>query len=536
MSLIARIAAWRGSLYWHFFQRMTTDPEAAQQRLLTRLLAANRDTAFGRAHHFAAMRSVDDYRQGVPIADYEAYRPWVDRIRAGETTALTADPPYMFTLTSGTAGQPKYIPVNQSTRRTVSRGTTVWLYHAQRSHPGLLDGKAVAVVSPAVEGYTPAGIPYGSQSGYICRHSSRALCRRYAVPYEVFCIPDYEARYYAIMRFAVEQNVSFIVTPNPGTILRLVTTAEHHREGIIRDIHDGSSGLPTVRCPPNPQRARELSALQQFRPRDYWPALKLIGCWKGGTAGLQLSRLTPWFGTALPCRDLGYLSSEATCSLPIQDAGSGGILNLYSNFYEFIPASDSTAAPLTAGQVESGASYYILPSSPNGLYRYDINDIIRVTGFYHRTPIIAFVRKGRDMVNLEGEKLHVDQLMQAMTTAQQQTRVQVQHFRGIGNVACSRYDIQLELGEPATDQQLRELGLQIDTQLARLNMEYQQKRNSGRLHPPTIQVMTPGWSARRHRARLSRAPRDAQLKDSLLSLPDADDHPADIARELSLLP
>ena len=553
MSFPSQLSRLRGRFLWRSFQRRTNRPEAAQQELLNRLLAANRDTAFGRCHGFSSMATTKDFQEGVPVGDYETYRPWIDQVIQGEHRVLTADQPYMFTLTSGTGGQPKLIPVNRSTKTNSSRLSALWLYRALADHPQLLEGKALAVVSPAVEGHTATGIPFGSASGHIYQHASWYLRRRYAVPYDVFAIKDFEAKYYTIMRIAIEQNVSFIATPNPSTILRLVTTADHNREQIIRDIYDGTLSakfdIETVirqqlksTLNPNVKRARELEAMltsnESFAPRYYWPNLKLVGCWKGGSVGTTISRIEPWFRPGMPFRDIGYLSSEAQVTLPVQDAGSAGILALDSNFYEFIPEADidsSNPTALTVGQLQAGESYYILITSPTGLYRYDINDVVKVSGYYQKTPILEFVRKGRDMVNLEGEKLHVGQLIQAVESAQRSTGVKVEYFRGVGNVGASRYDLKIELAEGSlNDELVKQLGREIDSRLAELNIEYDQKRRSGRLHAPHVQVMAKGWSSRRVKAKLDRGLRDVQFKDNLLGLPDEEDRPSDVIRDLSL--
>ena len=553
MSFPSQLSRLRGRFLWRSFQRRTNRPEAAQQELLNRLLAANRDTAFGRCHGFSSMATTKDFQEGVPVGDYETYRPWIDQVIQGEHRVLTADQPYMFTLTSGTGGQPKLIPVNRSTKTNSSRLSALWLYRALADHPQLLEGKALAVVSPAVEGHTATGIPFGSASGHIYQHASWYLRRRYAVPYDVFAIKDFEAKYYTIMRIAIEQNVSFIATPNPSTILRLVTTADHNREQIIRDIYDGTLSakfdIETVirqqlksTLNPNVKRARELEAMltsnESFAPWYYWPNLKLVGCWKGGSVGTTISRIEPWFRPGMPFRDIGYLSSEAQVTLPVQDAGSAGILALDSNFYEFIPEADidsSNPTALTVGQLQAGESYYILITSPTGLYRYDINDVVKVSGYYQKTPILEFVRKGRDMVNLEGEKLHVGQLIQAVESAQRSTGVKVEYFRGVGNVGASRYDLKIELAEGSlNDELVKQLGREIDSRLAELNIEYDQKRRSGRLHAPHVQVMAKGWSSRRVKAKLDRGLRDVQFKDNLLGLPDEEDRPSDVIRDLSL--
>ena len=551
MSLAAQLSTLRGRYLWSSFQSMAERPEEVQQDLLRRLLASNRDTAFGKAHGFSSMVSWQDYRERVPMADYEATRPWIERLLAGEPRVLTAVQPYTFTLTSGTTGQPKLIPVNRFTRQGSARLSAQWLYRSLVDHPRVLDDKALVIVSPAVEGHTPAGVTYGSASGHIYQNASRGVRYRYAVPYDVFAIKDFDAKYYAIMRFAIAKKISLVATANPSTILRLVNTADTYREQLVRDVRDGSldqdADIPVEirrslepHLKPDQERARELERFlseETFTPQQYWPGLALVGCWKGGSVGAALDRIKPWFREDMRFRDIGYLSSEAQSSLPISDEGSAGILALETNFYEFIPEAEMDSGsprPLTAGQVEQGETYYIVITSPSGLYRYDINDLVRITGFFRKTPLIEFVRKGRDVVSITGEKLHVGQLIQAVERAQLSVGVKVAYYRAVGNVEASRYDLQLEFAhEQVSDQMVVTLGRAIDDELAKLNIEYQQKRRSDRLHPPHIHVMCSGWSSRRLQAKMAQATRDTQFKDILLSLPDEEDLPSDIMKTLS---
>ncbi|PYQ57125.1 MAG: GH3 auxin-responsive promoter, partial [Acidobacteria bacterium] len=66
------------------FRRALAQPEAVQRSLLRRYLKDNTNTAFGRAHGFAAIRLAEEYRERVPLALWEDMAPWVDRIAAGE--------------------------------------------------------------------------------------------------------------------------------------------------------------------------------------------------------------------------------------------------------------------------------------------------------------------------------------------------------------------------------------------------------------------------------------------------------------------
>jgi len=85
-----------------------------------------------------------------------------------------------------------------------------------------------------------------------------------------------------------------------------------------------------------------------------------------------------------------------------------------------------------------------LLTTTGGLYRYCINDVVEVTGFYHQAPLLAFVRKGKDMSNLTGEKLHVNQILLAMEQVQRQFDLQIGLYQWVPNVSAMNYDIYVE--------------------------------------------------------------------------------------------
>lgn len=536
MTLAQRAALFVSGLQWKRWERQTRDPAAAQKRLLLEIIQRNQATAFGRDHGFSSITSVTDFRRQVPIGDYENFRPYIERAKQGEKAVLTDESILMFTMTSGSAGEPKLIPVTESTRANHSRLTRLWYSRAFRDHPGSAAGKVFGLVGRTVEGYTAGGIPYGAASGLIYESSPTWIKRTHALPYEIAEIKDFQAKYYVAMRIAIEQDVAFLGTPNPSTILRLVETADHFREEIIKDIHDGALSDRFELAPgvcaalskhlsPNRRRAQELdkslAATGRLRPIDYWPHLKLIGCWKGGSVGVRLKELAAWFGDAVPTRDLGYMASEAQMSLPVSDGGSAGILAIDANFFEFIAESEiASANPITLGcdELEVGGVYYVILTSAAGLYRYDINDVIEVAGFHGQTPLVEFLRKGRDVTNITGEKLHVNQVIQAMEQAQRASGAAVKHFRAFADVEKSRYAFMVEFdGTKANDETLQHLLTELDTRLSGLNLEYADKRKSERLKAPILCVMKPGWFERKASAALRAGARDVQFKAQLLS-------------------
>jgi hypothetical protein len=517
-----------------------------QQRKLLTLMQRNAQTEYGQRYGFSTVKTFDDYRRQVPVINYEDIKADMTRVTQGAKGVFTAEDPVMFAQTSGTTGDPKFVPVTPTCRgREHSDQMRTWLSHAQRAHPALFNGKVVSLVSPAVEGYTPCGLPYGSTSGHIYRNMPGIVRRVYSIPYEVFEIADYTAKYYAIMRIALEHDVRFLATANPSSVLKLCEKADEMSESFIRDIRDGTISAdvqiegeirrviePPLR--PNPARAKALEQMRSHRDGrllagDYWPHLALIGCWKGGTVGHYLAKYPGWFDPdgrrPVATRDWGYLSSEARGSIPLSDEGSQGVLTIGTNLFEFVEVDDlesrrddsSRWGFLTVGDLQVGKEYYIFVTTTGGLYRYDINDVIKVTGTYNATPQIVFLRKGRGMTNITGEKVSVNQVIAVIQSASKSTGVVPAHFKAEADTDAGRYIFRIEFASATNADSEKGFLEAIDSDLKALNIEYKSKRDSLRLNAPVLHVMREGWYDRQRREQASSGKRAFQAKTELLS-------------------
>ncbi len=546
MSLAGKLIAFVGKRAAKRFDKACENPGKVQTDLLLDMVRRNTGTEYGKRYDFASINSVADFQRNVPVITYEDIKDDMMRVASGTSNVFTAENPVMFAQTSGTTGDPKFVPVTPTDRGTAhSDQMRTWLYHAQKAHPGILDHKIVSLVSPAIEGYTDSGLPFGSTSGHIYKNMPWIVQRAYSIPYRAFEIEDYQAKYYTIMRISLEHDVRFLATANPSSIIKLCDKADAHAEQLIRDIHDGSLSKtldiePEIRqhlqqkLRPNPKRAQLLQQARERRngkllPGDYWPRLGLIGCWKGGTVGHYLNQFDAWFnpdGTKpVPVRDWGYLSSEARGSIPLSDEGSMGVLTIATNFFEFVEVDALEAnrnAPeswpfLTADQLETGTEYYIFVTTTSGLYRYDINDIVKVVDYYDRAPQIIFLRKGRGMTNLTGEKVSVNQIINAFQEASKATGAIPEHFKAEADGDNSRYILRAEFASRVDEPTLREFLQALDNTLKHDNIEYKAKRDSTRLGPPVLHLMREGWYERGRRKLAESGKRVFQAKTELLS-------------------
>ena len=512
------------------FENATKNPVEVQRKLLLQYLSRNKNTEYGRKYHFSRVRSIDDYRMLVPLSDSETIFPYVERIKKGENNIFTKDKVIFFGLTSGTTGKPKLIPVTNFSRAKKAETMSLWAYYISRDHPRILDGKILAVINPDDDETVERDVLVGAESGHAYRNMPGIVTGLYAIPYSVFLIQDYESKYYCILRIALEQNITTIATLNPSTIVLLCHKIDKYKDQILKDIEKGTINEDMIIPPyirsalikklkPNPERADELRNIlkqkKELLPKYFWPNLELIECWKGGTVKLSLKELPYYFGD-IPVRDFGCLSTEARSSIPMSDIGAGGVLAINTNFYEFIPKEDigkSQKRFLLCDELKKGKEYFIVVTTPGGLYRYNIDDIITVDGFFNKTPVIEFIQKGLNAVSVMGEKVYESQIDEAVNRAADRHKLLIDFFS-----ACvlpentPRYMFLVEFGENGHNVNAKDFLKSIEEELRKENSEYRYTRDSQLLEGPVLKVVRKGEFEKYRARRVKEGANDSQFK------------------------
>jgi hypothetical protein len=498
--------------------------------VLREILAYAADTVIGREHGFATIERYSDYAAKVPVRDYEAHRPYVRRHAGGEEGVLFPGKPLMYNRSSGTTAEPKLLPVTPyAFERTIKDRGKLWLYGLMRHHPGMYAGKDLVLVSPAEEGRTEDGTPFGSLSGLVYTHIPDFMKLVHSAPSAVIEIPDYDAKVYTILRFAIASDITCVFTGNPATVLNLATMADSWRDDLIRDIREGTLkadlAIPAeiraaceAMLSPAPQLADRLQAMVDthgaLRPREYWPNLRLLHTWKNGNCRLVLPRLAPWFGD-VPILDFGFIASEITATDLIDPATDGSILQIRNAFYEFKreeQIDDPEAPMLLAHELEVGGRYYIYVSTFGGLYRYDMNDVLEVVGHFHQAPIVRFLYKGKGVTSLQGEKLSEAQLMEAVGRASLKTGIAHDFYVAWANAPEARYDLYIEFTPAIGPEDQARFGAAVDAALHEVNVEWEAKRHSRRLALPRIIPLREKAFDEYRRLRLAEGALAGQLK------------------------
>ena len=501
----------------------TGNPRNAQEALLRRILVTNANTHFGARHNFRQIRDPGAYRRAVPVKTYEDMRKYVEvQDRTGEPY-LTADRPVYYHRTSGTLGSAKDIPVTSAGLTRVKENQQLFAYSVARGTRAF-EGRVLGITGQAVEGLMPSGVPYGSASGLLYKRMSKLVRRKYVLPPEVADIADYDLRYFATAAYALaERNVTGIGTANPSTLVRILELIQSEPEALIEAVHEGrlppGAELPAeITLTPDRGRARELEGpLAAKGVLDYaaiWPNLKGIMTWTGGSCGVPLRRLAGSIPAGTSIIELGYIASEFQGTVNIDAAENVCVPTLLDNFFEFVEREAREAGGsdyLLLDELEEGGEYYVFVTTQDGLYRYDMNDIVRVTRMINATPCLEFVQKGKGVTNITGEKLYEKQVLDTVMAATVRLGVSPNFFVMLADQEAAAYTLYLETSsrEPY---QASGLANAVDRGLREANIEYDGKRGSGRLAPVEIKRLRPGTGGEFRADRVAAGQRDSQFK------------------------
>ena len=486
------------------FQQATKEPEKVQHELLRRILAYQASTAFGKDHHFSTVGSMSDYRKIIPVRGYDYVEPYMQRVLKGETSALLADKKiHMFAMTSGTTASRKYIPVTDQYLADYKRSWNLWGLQVYRDHPAVRMRPIVQMSGDWQEFLTETGIPCGAVTGLTAQMQMRIVRWIYCVPAILGKVKDPTAKYYLTLRLSVPRKVGMIVAANPSTLVNLARAGDAEKESLIRDIHDGTlsdrfdipaevrAAVANKVAKRHPERAHALEEMVRqsgsLYPKDYWPSECVIGNWTGGSVGAYLRHFPKYFG-ATPVRDIGLIASEGRMTIPIADGTPSGVLDISSHVFEFIPEEEADSPNptiLSAHELQEGRTYYILLTTAYGLYRYNIFDVVRCTGFFNQTPLVEFLSKGAHFANITGEKVSEHQVTAAMGDVLREMNLNLTAYSvaPCWDDVLPFYGLFIERGDLANREQGVQLTKALEKRLAQINIEYASKRESVRLGP-----------------------------------------------------
>ena len=400
-----------------------------QETCIKRLMRKNKTTEYGKLHNFDKVKSIEDYQKIVPLSVYADYDDYVWRMANGEKGLITNMYVRRFTESSGSTGKQKLVPLSywaewvcQCFSFSAPVGCAV-KWFAQH-------GKTL----PAQKGLLTAEIGCRKvKGGTISCLSSIPLLNVKSIvetfttsPKEVlFPEPGVDMdMHYMKLRFALpSKKISYLGTIFITTLESMFFYMEENWEMLCDDIEKGIIN-DKVRVPqeirdkynkklkPNPKRAEELR--REFRkgfdeepiiPR-IWPNVGWMYGMGTGALSFYQKKLRRYLGEDIPMHYLGYTATEAFMAIPLEFNSYEYVILPQNGFYEFRPIDqEGYDNLLTIKDLEVGKEYEIILTNMSGFYRYRIEDVVKVTGYYNQSPKITFCYRLNQIANISGEKV-----------------------------------------------------------------------------------------------------------------------------------
>jgi hypothetical protein len=516
--------------YWHPLERITYRPAMAQMDVIKKILYENRNTRFGVECDFYNIHNYADYKKKVPIQQYEMLRPYIEEQRRQGRQALTAESPLFYSQTSGTTGDPKYIPVTSTALKLYRKEQSLFSYLQYKACPEAFSGKALGIMGAAVEGVLDSGHQVGSISGRLYQSLPKMIRSRFVLPPGVSTIENYDLKYLVILTLALaEKNITYAGSPNPSTFLRLLNLLNSRRGDLTESIATGrfremDALEPTLRIEleqlmrPDPLRASYIDSLPELSFSNVWPNLALVTTWMGGSCGIALNTLRDQLPKKTKVMELGYQSTEFRGSIALDTENNAGLPPLHHHFFEFVEQEkwdDNHPEFLMLDEIEKGKLYYVIITTVTGLYRYFMNDLVEVTGYFNATPLLRFIQKGKGVTSLTGEKLYESQVISAVRNVYEKVGLSSSFYILVADEREMAYRLYSEVDGDLPETTFN-IAAMIDEKLGEFNLEYQAKRVSKRLSPLTVNWLKRGTSEAYKDACVRSGQREGQYKLALL--------------------
>lgn len=434
-------------------------PVASQNDTLNELIRQGAKTAFGKDHGLKPGMSVREFRRAVPIRDYEALRPYYDRIVKGEADVCWPGKPLYLAKTSGTTSGAKYIPITKPSIKSqiAAARDALFLYIQHSGNAAFLDGNMMFLSGSPVLETNAQGMKVGRLSG-IVNHFVPNYLRRNQVPTTATnSIEDWEEKVDQILKEVVQKDLRLISGIPPWVQMLFERLEEEH----------GTA------------------------PLKKWPQLSVFV--QGGVDFRPYKGIFErYFGDQVDIVEV-YPASEGFLGLQDRTDIDGMLLNLDAGIYfEFIPLEEygkENPTRLMLGEVDMDVNYAVAISTNAGLWGYDIGDTIK---FVSQHPYrIKVTGRTKHFISAFGEHVIQEEVNKAMSAACQATGAKVAEFTVAPLISEvqgeSRHEWLIEFAEMPAD--LTVFAREIDQSLRGQNSYYEDLRSGNMLDLPLIMLL-----------------------------------------------
>ena len=436
-------------------QKWANNPIETQNKVFQDLISEATSTQFGKDHDFVSINNHEDFLKRVPVRDYEALKPYVEKMVAGEEDILWKGKPIYFAKTSGTTSGSKYIPITKESMPShveAARNAILFYIH-ETGNSKFVDGKMIFLQgSPVLNEQN--GVQLGRLSGIVAHYVPKYLQKNRLPSWKTNCIEDWETKVDAIVEETLPKNMTII------------------------------SGIPSW-------VQMYFEKLQQKTGKKVGDIFKNFNLFIFGGVNYEpyRAKFENLIGRKVDSIEL-YPASEGFFAFQDKQNEKGMLLQLNSGiFYEFIKADeffDENPKRITIKGVEVGINYVMIISTNAGLWAYNIGDTVEFTSTKPYRVIVS--GRIKHFISAFGEHVIGKEVEQAMQEATLNSNVRISEFTVAPQISPKEglpyheWFIEFE-NEP---ENLSALAKKIDESLQKQNSYYFDLIKGGVLQPLKI--------------------------------------------------
>lgn len=401
MPILNSIASWWMKKRMHQIELFMKYPDDVQNEWLLKLVSSAKDTEWGKKYDYKNIFNAEQFKNNIPIQDYETLKPFIDRIRRGEQNILWHSEIKWFAKSSGTTNdKSKFIPVSEESLNDChyNGGRDMISIHCSLNpETQLFTGKNLALAGSLVTDHFG---DYESQNGDL----SAIVINNLPIWAEFFRAPDlsiallekWDEKLEKIAKATMNENmVSLAGVPSWMLLIMKRVLQESGKKSIA----------------------------------EVWPNLEVYF-----HGGVNFNPYREQFKTIFNKSDMNYLElyNATEGFFGIQDQRNSEELLLmldYGIYYEFVPMNEvekGNPKTLSLDEVELDTNYALVISTTAGLWRYMVGDTIKFTSLYpFRFKITG---RTKHFMNAFGEEIIVDNADKALAIACDKTGARIAEY------------------------------------------------------------------------------------------------------------
>ena len=470
------------------------------EKLLLKLIKENKNTYFGKKYGFEYINSAKEYMTSVPLSEYEDYEEYIEEIIKGKENPISVREVNHFAKSSGSAGNPKKVPMCLAGTDMFADYTLNLCFASMDRDLGKSWKKSRGVSLASIQFENIGEITYGAISGKVREKYKEVEHYIYTSPLiATYPTEEMDIKYLHLRYALAEEDLSFMTCSFLNLAVDAMEYLEKNWQVIVKDIGTGIID-ENIKIPPKikedllseinpmPERAKKLKV--EFENgfegilRRIWKEFKFIYGIGGGGFKVYADKMRKYLGDAKMHLSV-YSASEGIFATHLFPESHDMVLILDGAFYEFIDINDEKKIPITLDKVKKDQDYELVITNLSGLYRYKIKDVIKVTGFLGTCPLVRFLYRKNQVIDMAGEKTNDDILNKAIFSFNQRVVFDLVEYSIYAdyNYSPGRYIVFIEGENFKGEKDICKMARILDEEIGRANPSYRDKLKKKILSP-----------------------------------------------------